>query len=90
MDFTLTLSGSSLTVSGTYFDPVLGYVVLSTITPLTVTTIDATPTSGQLLFSGNGGTKVRLTFFSIGRNSGGGNPTVEADTAGNGNYVVIP
>lgn len=32
-DFTLTLTGSSLTVSGTYYDPVHGYVVISTVTP---------------------------------------------------------
>jgi hypothetical protein len=89
-DYKLTISGGSLTLSGTHYDPVYGYVVFSTITPITVTAIDATPTSGQLLFSGSNGTKVRLTFFSGGRNSGGGSPTVEADTTGDGTYVVIP
>jgi hypothetical protein len=89
-DYNLTFSGDSLTLSGTHYDPVYGYVVFSTITPITVTAIDATPTSGQLLFSGSNGTKVRLTFFSGGRNSGGGSPTVEADTTGDGTYVVIP
>lgn len=82
-NFTLTLVGNSLTVTGTYYDPVHGYVVISTVTPLTVATMDATPSSGQLLFSGSNGTKARLTFTS-------GGHTVEADTAGNGTFVVVP
>lgn len=82
-DLTLTLAGSSLSVTGTYYDPVHGYVVISTVTPLTVTTMEATPTSGQLLFTGSNGTKARLTFTS-------GGSIVEADTAGNGTYVVVP
>jgi hypothetical protein len=82
-DFTFTLTGNSLTITGTYYDHVHGYVVVSTMTPLTTLSIDAEPTSGQLLFSGSNGTKARLTFTS-------GAPTVEADTSGNGTYVVIP
>jgi hypothetical protein len=82
-DLSQTLAGGSLTVTGTYYDPIHGFVLISTITPLTVTTIDATPTSGQLLFSGRNGTKARLTFTS-------GGSTVEADTTGNGTYVIIP
>ena len=81
--FTLTLTGSSLTVTGTYYDPIYGHVVISTITPLTVSAIDATPTAGQLLFTGANGTKARLTFTGTGH-------TVEADTVGNGAYVVVP
>jgi hypothetical protein len=82
-DYALTLVGSLLTISGTYYDPAHGFVVISTVTPLTVTTIDATPTSGQLLFSGRNGTSARLTFTSTGY-------IVEVDTAGNGTYVVVP
>lgn len=82
-DFTLTLSGSSLSMTGTYYNPVHGYVVISTVTPLTVSTLDGTPTSGQLLFSGGNGTKVRLTFMA-------GGYTIEADTVGNGTYVIVP
>lgn len=82
-DYVLVLTGSSLTVSGTYYDPVHGYVVISTITPLTVSTVDATPTSGQLLFSGSNGTKARLTFTASGY-------IIEVDTVGNGTYVVVP
>jgi hypothetical protein len=81
-DFALTLVGSSLSITGTYYDPIHGFVVISTVTPLTVTTIDATPTSGQLLFSGRNGTTARLTFTS-------GGYIVEVDTAGNGTYVVV-
>lgn len=81
-DFTMALSGNLLTVNGTYYDHVHGYVVISTITPLTVTTIDDTPTSGRLLFSGSNGTKARLTFIS-------GGQTVEADTTGTGTYVAV-
>lgn len=82
-DFALTLAGTSLTVTGTYYDPIHGYVVISTVTPLTVTTFDATPTSGQMVFSGNNGTDARLTFIS-------GGYIIEADTVGNGTYVVVP
>lgn len=82
-NFTLTLTGSSLTVSGTYYDPVHGYVIISTVTPLTVSSVDATPTAGQLLFTGFNGTRARLTFSGTGY-------TLEADTAGNGTYVVVP
>ncbi len=81
--YTLSLTGSALSVSGKYYHPVHGFVIISTITPLTVSTIDGTPTAGQLLFSGSNGTKARLTFA-------GSLQTVEADTTGSGSYVVIP
>lgn len=82
-DYTLIFTGSSLTLTGTYYDPIHGYVVISTLTPMAVSSIDATPTAGQLLFTGSNGTKARLTFTGSGY-------TVEADTAGNGTYVVVP
>lgn len=82
-DFTQTLTGNSLTISGTYYDPIHGFVVIRTETPLTVSAIDATPTSGQLLFTGSNGTKARLTFTS-------GGFTVDADTTGTGTFVVVP
>lgn len=82
-EFTLTLTGTSMTAAGTYYDPIHGYVVMSTITPLTVLSIDAVPTAGQLLFTGRNGTKARLTFTNS-------SYTVEADAAGNGTYVVVP
>lgn len=82
-DYSLILEGSSLSVSGTYYDPVHGYVVISTVTPLTVSTADAMPTAGQLIFTGSNGTKARLTFTGSGY-------IVEVDTTGSGTYVVVP
>ena len=82
-DYLLNLSGDMLTISGTYYHPTHGYVVMSTITPLTVTGIDATPTSGELLFAGSNGTKARLTFTSVGY-------TIEVDAAGSGTFVTLP
>jgi hypothetical protein len=82
-DYTLQLIGNSLTITGTYYDPTYGYVVISTATPLTVSYLSATPTSGRLICTGSNGTKARLTFVS-------GGYTVETDNAGNGSYVVVP
>jgi len=82
-DYSLIQVGSSLTVTGTYYDPVHGYVVITTVTPLTVSTVDAMPTAGQLLFTGSNGTNARLTFTGTGY-------TVEVDTTGTGTYVVVP
>lgn len=82
-DYALVLTGTSLTLSGTYYDPVHGYVIISTITPLTVAIADSMPTSGQLLFSGQSGTKARLTFTGSGY-------IVEVDATGTGTYVVVP
>jgi len=82
-DYALVLTGTTLTVAGTYYDPIHGYVVLSTVTPLTVSTMDAMPTAGQLLFTGSNGTKARLTFTVSGY-------IVEVDTTGNGTYVLVP
>lgn len=82
-DFTQSLTGDLLTVSGTYYDHIYGYVVVSTPIPLRVTSIDATPTSGRLLFTGTNGTNARMTFTSSGW-------IVEADTTGTGTYTSIP
>ena len=82
-DYTLTETGTSITLTGTYYDPLYGYVVISTVTPLTASAVDATPTSGQLLFSGSNGTKGRLTFTSS-------SSTIEVDAAGTGSYVIVP
>lgn len=82
-DFTLALSGDTMTVSGVYYDHLNGYVVISTVTPLTVSSYSGEPTSGQLLFSGSNGTKARLTFTSSGY-------TLEVDENGNNAYIVVP
>jgi hypothetical protein len=82
-DFSLALTGNSMTVSGTYYDYVHGYVVISTVTPLTVSSYSTKPTSGQLLFTGSNGTKARLTYTNSGH-------ILEVDAAGNNTYVGVP
>lgn len=82
-DFTLALDGDSMSMSGVYYDHLHGYVVISTVTPLTVSSYSGEPTSGQLLFSGSNGTKARLTFTSSGY-------TLEVDVNGDNAYIVVP
>lgn len=81
-DLIFTLTGTSLTVSGTYYDPNYGYVVISTVTPLTSSAFADSAASGQLLFTGSNGSKARLTFTGSG-------DMVEVDTAGNDDFVVV-
>ncbi len=75
-------SSNTLTFSGTYYDPLYGYVVVSTVTPLTMPVIYGAPTSGQLLFAGESNTKARVTFIS-------GGYRIEADTTGSGVFSVV-
>lgn len=82
-DFSFVLTGTSMSISGTYYDHVHGYVVVTTVSPLAVSAYSSTPTSGQLLFTGNNGTKARLTYTSSGH-------TLEVDASGNNTYVVLP
>jgi len=82
-DFSLVLTNGMMSISGTYYDHDYGYVVISTVIPLTVSTYSSIPTSGQLLFTGSNGTKARLTYTDSGY-------TVEVDASGNNTYVVIP
>lgn len=94
-DFSYNLVGSALQLTGTYFDPDHGYVVISTIQQLTVTSMYAQPTAGQMLFIGSNGTKARLTFVSSKYANGDGGIigdlyTIEVDASGNGTFVVVP
>jgi hypothetical protein len=82
-NFIMTLSGSTMTVSGTYYDYTYGYVVISTITPLTVNSAYSEPTAGRLLFTGSGGTKARMTYSPTGY-------VVEVDANGNNSFVTVP
>lgn len=83
-DYTLTLTNyTSLTCTGTFYDPIQGYVTVSTPSPLIVSSLSARPTSGQLLVTGSNGTKARLTFSS-------GGYTVWVDATGNGTFVAAP
>lgn len=77
-----TDNGTSLTLSGAYYDSVDGYVVISTVTPVTTSYLSYEPDAGVLLFTGSNGTKARLTFTDSGY-------IVEADT-GTGTFVVVP
>jgi hypothetical protein len=54
----------TMTLTGRYYDPVYGYVDISTVTPLAVSAINVEPTAGVLLFSGSNGVNGRLTFTS--------------------------
>ena len=82
-DFNIVLTGNIMTISGSYYDHVHGYVVISTVNPLTVSTYSGEPTSGQLLFTGSNGTKARLIYATSGY-------LLEVDASGNNIYVVVP
>lgn len=76
-------SPQTLTITGTYYDHDYGYVTISTLTPLQVTSLNTWPTAGVLLFSGSNGSKARMTFTFSGY-------TVEVDTNGNGSFITVP
>ena len=80
-DFTYSITGNSLTISGTYYDHDHGYVIIATEQPITASYFDASPSSGSIVATGSNGTKARLTF------SAGGSKTLEVDT-GSGTYVT--
>lgn len=80
-----TLSGTAMTISGTYYNHTYGWVTISTLTPLTVSNYEDTPTGGQLLFTGASSTKARLTY---GVNFYEGY-MLEVDSAGSGIYTII-
>ncbi|HYS42800.1 MAG TPA: hypothetical protein VEM32_02365, partial [Geobacteraceae bacterium] len=83
-DYTYTLSAQgTLTVTGTYYDYVHGYVTVSTLTPLIVSSSGSWPTGGVLLFTGANGSNARLTFTGTGY-------TVEVDLTGSGVYSSVP
>lgn len=62
-DFKLELtSGTSLTISGTFYSHDYGYVVLTTVTALSASSFDTSIYSGELLFTGANGTKAKIIF----------------------------
>lgn len=67
-------------VTGKYYDPDYGYVVISTIDPLRIYDGDGWPSEGTLLCQGRDGTKARLQVISDTAFM------VEADTNGDGTY----
>lgn len=82
-DFKLVLTGNTMSISGTYYHNNYGYVVISTLSPLSISTYTGNPTSGQLLFTGSNGSKARLTYTYSGY-------TVEVDTNGSNSFVLLP
>ncbi|MBJ6750315.1 hypothetical protein [Geomonas anaerohicana] len=84
-DFSTVVSYSTTTMSGTFYHPDNGYVILTTLTPLANTTNSSgDPTSGVLLFTGRNGSKVRLTYT----NSGIGY-LLELDASGTGSFTAL-
>jgi hypothetical protein len=88
-DYTMTVTEGAtyidIELSGTYYDPNYGYVILSTPTPLRIYEDHYWPSQGVLVVEGEigtmgGNTKARLTFLSSLTYQ------VEADTDGDGEY----
>lgn len=83
-DYTLIVTEGSgfvdLQISGIFYNPVEGYVTVSTDTPISVNDGDDYPSSGVLVITGGGDTKAKLTFVSS------TTYRVEADTDGDGTY----
>jgi hypothetical protein len=59
-----TTGGESVTVIGRVYHPVHGYVEVTTPQALVVLTGDTFPSSGELVVTGSGGSKARLTPLS--------------------------
>jgi len=71
----------TVTIEGTFYDHDAGYIDISTLTPLVVTTASG-PTGGVLLVSGLD-SKAKLTFQAD------GSTVLELDANNDGNYVVV-
>lgn len=67
-DYSLTVikgvNYKDFTLSGTYYQPDYGYVTISTRTPFRVDSGYTTPSSGVLMFTGDGNTSALLTVLS--------------------------
>jgi hypothetical protein len=55
-------SGTSLTISGTFYNNDYGYVDISTTAPLVTSGFDSNISGGELLFTGANGTKAKMIF----------------------------
>lgn len=80
MTFTEQVGFIEINMTGRFYHPDYGYVDLSTPTPLSINSSDDYPSSGVLVLSGSGNTKVRLTADSSTTFH------VDADTDGDGDY----
>lgn len=66
-DWTYTFSsGGTLTITGVYYHPAYGYVEVTTPTPLNVSSLYGTPTTGVFQAAGAHCSKARLTFTATG------------------------
>ncbi|WP_224957580.1 hypothetical protein [Geomonas subterranea] len=61
-----TFTADTLTITGVYYHPSYGYVEVTTPTPLKVSSLSGTPTSGVFQAAGAHCSKARLTFSSSG------------------------
>ena len=73
-------ASKNVTVSGTYYNPDYGYVVISTPVALSGSSASGDPTSGTLDFSGSNGSTVEIVYGST-------DYTLSLHTAGNVDYV---
>lgn len=80
-DFTTTITGNSMTMTGTYYHHQYGYVVVTTTSPLFASYAGAI-TGGEMLFAGSNGSRARLRYAPAGS-------TVEVDATGTNNWVVV-
>lgn len=81
------IGASSMTmdiVSGTFYDPTNGYVSVVTTSPLVQNYADAYPSSGTIVATGTGNSKVRLVVLSSTQ------VLISADADGNGTYEYGP
>lgn len=80
-NLTITKGGNynDFAISGTYYHPDYGYVVISTPTPFRIYTVDTTPSSGVLRLAGSGNTSAVLTALTS------STYCIQADTNGCGN-----
>lgn len=83
LSITDNYSWLEMEISGRFYDPDYGYVILSTLVPLQIGYYDSTPGSGQILLTGRDATLARLTVLDS------YNCEVEADLDGDGSYDII-
>lgn len=64
MSMTEDPNSVTVSVSGRFYDPEYGYVTISTDTPFVIYDTDDYPSSGVMLFQGEGDSWARLTFLT--------------------------
>ena len=69
-----------MTITGRYYHPEHGYIDIETIDPLRINNFDQFPSTGQIIITGDGGSKARITAISYTQYS------LEVDPEGDGTY----